>query len=33
MAKPWEGVGDAAMAETHKAQEGDSSGVRCSHWW
>jgi hypothetical protein len=30
MAEPCEGVGEAAMAETHKAQEGASSGVRCS---
>jgi hypothetical protein len=27
MAEPCEGVGEAAMAETHKAQEGASSGV------
>jgi hypothetical protein len=27
MAEPWEGVGEATMAETHKAQEGASSGV------
>jgi hypothetical protein len=32
LAEPWEGVGKATMAETHKAQEGASSGVRCSHW-
>jgi hypothetical protein len=32
MAKPWDGVGTAAMAGTHKAQEGDSGWVRCSHW-
>jgi hypothetical protein len=32
MAEPWEGVGGAPMAETHKAHEGASSGVRCSHW-
>jgi hypothetical protein len=31
MAKPGEGVGEAAMAETHKAQEGAFGGVRCSH--
>jgi hypothetical protein len=28
----WVGVGKAAMARTHKAQDGASSGVRCSHW-
>jgi hypothetical protein len=27
MAEPREGVGKAAMAETHKAQEGASGGV------
>jgi hypothetical protein len=27
MAEPWEGVSDAAIAETHKAQEGASGGV------
>jgi hypothetical protein len=27
MAEPWEAV----MAKTHMAQEGASSGVRCSH--
>jgi hypothetical protein len=32
MAKPWDGVGTAAMDGTHKAQEGDSGWVRCSHW-
>jgi hypothetical protein len=26
IAEPWEGVGEAAMAETHKAQEG-------GFWW
>jgi hypothetical protein len=31
MAEPWDGVGAAAMAGTHKAQEGDSGWVRCSH--
>jgi hypothetical protein len=31
MAKPWDGVGTAAMARTHKAQEGASGWVRCSH--
>jgi hypothetical protein len=31
MAELWEGVGEAAMAKTHKAQEGASGGVRCSH--
>jgi hypothetical protein len=33
MAEPWDGVGIAAMAGTHKAQEGASGWVRCSHWW
>jgi hypothetical protein len=33
LVEPWEGVGKAAMAKTHKAQEGVSGGVRCSHWW
>jgi hypothetical protein len=32
MAKPLDGVGTAAMARTHKAQEGDFEWVRCSHW-
>jgi hypothetical protein len=32
MAEPWDGVGKAAMAETHKAQEGAFGWVRCSHW-
>jgi hypothetical protein len=31
MAKPWDGVGTTAMAGTHKAQEGASGWVRCSH--
>jgi hypothetical protein len=31
MAKPWDGVGTAVMAGTHKAQEGASGWVRCSH--
>jgi hypothetical protein len=31
MDEPWEGVGEAMMAETHKAQEEASGGVRCSH--
>jgi hypothetical protein len=31
MAESWDGVGKAAIAETHKAQEGASGGVRCSH--
>jgi hypothetical protein len=28
----WDGVGQAAMAGTHKAQEGASGWVRCSRW-
>jgi hypothetical protein len=32
MAEPWDGVGKAAMAGTHKAQEGASRSVRCSRW-
>jgi hypothetical protein len=32
MAEPWDGVGKAAMAGTHKAQEGASGCVRCSRW-
>jgi hypothetical protein len=32
MAKPWDGVGTAMIAGTHKAQEGASGWVRCSHW-
>jgi hypothetical protein len=31
MAELWEGVDEAVKAETHKAQEGASSAVRCSH--
>jgi hypothetical protein len=31
MAKPWDGVGTTATARTHKAQEGASGEVRCSH--
>jgi hypothetical protein len=27
MAEPWDGVGTAVMAETHKAQEGASGWV------
>jgi hypothetical protein len=33
MAETWEGVGEVVITETYKAQEGASSGVRCSHWW
>jgi hypothetical protein len=33
MAEPWDGVGKAAMARTHKAEEGASGWVGCSHWW
>jgi hypothetical protein len=32
MAEPWDGVGIAVMAGTHKAQEGASGWVRHSHW-
>jgi hypothetical protein len=32
MVEQWEGLGEASMDETHKAQEGASGGVRCSHW-
>jgi hypothetical protein len=31
IAESWGGMGEAAIAETHKAQEGASGGVRCSH--
>jgi hypothetical protein len=30
--KPWDGVGTATVAGTHKVQEGASGWVRCSHW-
>jgi hypothetical protein len=33
MAEPWDGVHTTTMARTHKAQEGASWRVRCSHWW
>jgi hypothetical protein len=29
--EPWGGVDKAAMAGTHKAQDGASGWVRCSH--
>jgi hypothetical protein len=32
MAKPWDGVGKAAMVGNHKAQERASGWVRCSRW-
>jgi hypothetical protein len=32
MVEPWDGVGKAAMAGTHNAQEGASGWVRCSRW-
>jgi hypothetical protein len=32
IAEPWDGVNKAAMARTHKAQEGASGWVRCSCW-
>jgi hypothetical protein len=31
MAEPWGGLGTVVMAGTHKAQEGASGWVRCSH--
>jgi hypothetical protein len=31
MAESWDGVDKAAMAGTHKAQEGASGWVRCSN--
>jgi hypothetical protein len=31
MAEPWDGVGTAVMAGTHKTQKGASGWVRCSH--
>jgi hypothetical protein len=31
MAEPWDGVGTAAMAGTHKVQDRASGWVRCSH--
>jgi hypothetical protein len=31
LAKPWDSVGTAVMVGTHKAQEGASGWVRCSH--
>jgi hypothetical protein len=31
MAEPWDVVGTAVMTGTHKAQEGASGWVRCSH--
>jgi hypothetical protein len=30
MAEPWDGVGTAAMAGTHKVQEEASGWLRCS---
>jgi hypothetical protein len=32
IAEPWDGVGKAAIARTHKAQEGASGWVRGSRW-
>jgi hypothetical protein len=32
MTEPWDGVGTTAMTGTHKAQEGSSGWVQCSHW-
>jgi hypothetical protein len=31
MAEPWDSVGTTEMVVTHKAQEGASGWVRCSH--
>jgi hypothetical protein len=31
MAEPWDGMGTAVIAGTHKAQERASGWVRCSH--
>jgi hypothetical protein len=28
----WDSLGTTVMARTHKAQEGASGWVRCSHW-
>jgi hypothetical protein len=33
MTEPWDGVGKATMARTHKEQEGASGWVRCSYQW
>jgi hypothetical protein len=32
MVEPWDGVGKATMAGTHKVQGGASGWVRCSRW-
>jgi hypothetical protein len=32
MVEPKDGGGTAAMVGTHKAQEGASGWVQCSHW-
>jgi hypothetical protein len=32
MTESWDSVGTAVTAGTHKAQEGASGWVRCSHW-
>jgi hypothetical protein len=32
MAEPWDGVGKAAMARTHKAEKGAFGWVRCLRW-
>jgi hypothetical protein len=31
MAEPWDGVGITMMTGTHKAEEGASEWVQCSH--
>jgi hypothetical protein len=33
MVEPWDSVGTTEIAGTHKAQEGASRWLRCSHWW
>jgi hypothetical protein len=32
ISEPWDGVGIAAIAGIHKAQEGAFGWVRCSRW-
>jgi hypothetical protein len=33
MAELWDNMVRVEMAGTHKAQEGASGWVQCSHWW